>query len=137
MFNLLKLLQWRMPASLVSRGDLGTTDDPSAVRGGWASRRAAPVDQDRVLTSDTHYWLHTVPSGLHPKRTCRLFPRIANRLSRIWDDPQQTETAFDELLFDRRGDRGGFPPAIVSEISRLRGYHRRRWRELDQKSWQR
>lgn len=135
MLKLTKLLQWR-PSSLMSEDASMAVSEPGALTNDWSRRRSEPLDRDRTLTSDTHYWLRHVPSGLHPKRMCWHFPRIANRLARCWEDPVLTETVFDELLADQRGDRGGFPPVVVSELSRLRAFHRRRWHEMDEQLWQ-
>lgn len=92
----------------------------------WVGRRAPQRDIDRALTSETHNWLHTVPSGVHPKRLCRLHPRIANRIAVTWPDQAETERLFEELLQDKRGGRRGFPPIVLNELRRLRDLHRNR-----------
>jgi hypothetical protein len=135
MLKLSKLLQWR-PSSLMSDAESGESELSTTLTNTWGRRRSAPLDRDRTLTSETHFWLRHVPSGLHPKRMCWHFPRIANRLARSWEDPVVTESVFDELLADKRGNRMGFPPVVVSEISRLRAFHRRRWQEMDEQLWQ-
>lgn len=92
----------------------------------WVTRRSPQRDADRALTSETHIWLHTVPSGVHPKRLCRLHPRIANRIAATWSDQNETERLFEELLQDKRGGRRGFPPIVLNELRRLRDLHRNR-----------
>jgi hypothetical protein len=99
---------------------------PVEAQAGWVERRAPQRDTDRSLTSATHHWLHTVPSGVHPKRLCRMHPRIANRIALAWADVDQTEKLFEELLQDKRGGRRGFPPIILNELRRLRDLHRNR-----------
>jgi hypothetical protein len=94
----------------------------------WARRRAPQRDADRSLTSATHVWLRTVPSGLHPKRLARMHPRIANLIASTWPDAEKTETLFEDLLTDRRGGRRGFPPVIVAELRQLQSLHRNRRR---------
>jgi hypothetical protein len=94
----------------------------------WVRRRRPPHDEDRALTSNTHRWLHRIPSGLHPKRLGRDFPRVANRIAAAWPDVARTEQLFDDLLVDRRGGRRGFPQAVVVELQRLLQLHRNRQR---------
>ena len=94
----------------------------------WSPRRKPPREEDKSLTSDTHLWLHRVPSGLHPKRLARLYPRIANRLAEAWHDIAATEALFEDLLNDRRGGRRGFPQPVMLELERLRHLHRNRQR---------
>jgi hypothetical protein len=86
----------------------------------WVSLRAPPNEQDRTLISSTHFWLHTVPSGAHPKRLCHLYPRIANKLAANWHNKKATEQILEDLLHDKRGNRQGFPPVITAELMRLR-----------------
>jgi hypothetical protein len=99
-----------------------TSTDP------WSRRRKPPRDDDKSLTSEAHRWLHKVPSGLHPKRLARAYPRIVNRLADAWGDVVDTEELFEDLLQDRRGGRRGFPSVIVTELERLRHLHRNRQR---------
>jgi hypothetical protein len=94
----------------------------------WARRRKPPRDDDKSLTSEAHRWLHRVPSGLHPKRLARAYPRIVNRLADAWGDVIDTEELFEDLLQDRRGSRQGFPQVIRTELERLRHLHRNRQR---------
>ncbi len=110
--------------SMTSRPDT----PPNAAAEQWSGRRTAPRQEDQSLTSDAHRWLHKVPSGLHPKRLARQYPRIANRLAAAWSDVTKTEALFEDLLTDRRGGRRGFAQAIVSELERLRHLHRNRQR---------
>ncbi len=92
----------------------------------WARVRAPATDRDRVLLSPTHLWLRSIPTPLHPKRLCRFYPRVANRLAEAWDDPERTDRLLDELLNDRRGKRRGFPDRITMELQRLERFHARR-----------
>jgi len=121
MFRLFNLL----PASPAATPP---ADGASESAEAWDRRRQAPLDQDRALTSQAHRWLHRVPSGVHPKRLCRMYPRIANRLAQCWDDPRQTDALLDELLTDRRGNRRGFPPVVQAELQKLRNLSRNRGR---------
>jgi hypothetical protein len=50
---------------------------------------------------------------------CASFPRIANELSALWDDPFAAHAYFALLLLDSRGGRVGFPEAVLAEILAL------------------
>lgn len=120
-----KLLQFFQPEPAEraeSAGGGGATPDP------WSRRRAPLRDSDRSLTSATHVWLRTVPSGLHPKRLARMHPRIANLIAATWHDAERTEALFEDLLTDRRGGRRGFPLVVMSELRQLQSLHRNRRR---------
>ncbi|KNZ31673.1 MAG: hypothetical protein AD742_17045 [Methylibium sp. NZG] len=102
---------------------LGPTD--------WSVLRAPLTDADRVLLSETHVWLRSVPRAFHPRQFCLQFPRAANRLAKAWHDPVQVDRLLTDLLSDHRGDRTGFPPRIVDELKLLRQYH-----EHPREAWQ-
>ncbi|MCW5667355.1 MAG: hypothetical protein KIT35_26255 [Piscinibacter sp.] len=92
----------------------------------WSRVRKPVTDRDRVILSTTHLWLRNVPTPLHPKRLCRYYPHVANRLAEAWDDVERTDRLFDELLNDRRGKRRGFPERITLELQKLERFHARR-----------
>jgi hypothetical protein len=48
------------------------------------------------------------------------FPRIANKLARLWGDEKSITDYLDHLLIDRRGKRQGFPPDVLNELLNLR-----------------
>ncbi len=89
----------------------------------WPALRAPLTDDDRVLVSETHLWLRSVPRAFHPRQLCIQFPRAANRLARAWHHPAQIDRLLGDLLSDKRGDRAGFPPRIVDELKLLRQFH--------------
>lgn len=114
---------------LVVHQDEGTASGLTATD--WSVLRAPLTDADRVLVSETHIWLRSVPRAFHPRQFCLQFPRAANRLARAWSDPLQVDRLLAELLSDQRGDRAGFPPRIVAELNLLRQFHehpREAWR---------
>ena len=67
--------------------------------------RAPLTVADRVLLTETHLWLRRIPGPLQPKRLCRYYPRVANRLARCWGDPIAFKQLLLDLLVDRRGSR--------------------------------
>jgi len=50
---------------------------------------------------------------------CASFPRIANELSALWDDPFAAHAYFAALLLDSRGSRRGFPESVLAELLAL------------------
>jgi hypothetical protein len=53
------------------------------------------------------------------------YPRIAERLRKLWGTAE-CDRYFAELLIDQRGNRQGFPPAVVSALLELSEAHQRR-----------
>nr|WP_314899954.1 hypothetical protein [uncultured Deefgea sp.] len=50
-----------------------------------------------------------------PKLRILNYPRIAERIAQMWG--RETLVAFlNDLLFDSRGDRAGFPPDVAHEL---------------------
>lgn len=89
----------------------------------WTALRAPLTDDDKVLVSETHLWLRSVPRAFHPRQLCIQFPRAANQLARAWHDPERVDRLLNDLLSDQRGDRSGFPARIVEELKLLRQFH--------------
>ncbi|MBX9794255.1 MAG: hypothetical protein K2Y02_08175 [Burkholderiaceae bacterium] len=93
---------------------------------GIESRRNPPRDSDRSLSRAARLWVRSLPARLRPLALCSSYARLANRMAAVWDDPNQTEALFDELLIDHRGGRHGFPPLVAAELMRLHHFHERR-----------
>ena len=89
----------------------------------WKTVRAPLADNDVVLLSPTHLWLHDLSRAVHPVQLCRHHPRVANRIAKAWHDPKRAERLLHDLIFDRRQIRRGFPPRIAHEIDRLYRYN--------------
>ena len=51
------------------------------------------------------------------------FPRIANLLAALWQDPNSLRRYVDDLLVDKRGNRQGFPVDVLRELFALRAYY--------------
>ncbi len=86
---------------------------------GPALRRAVPLDRPLPATLR---WLVGLPAAVRPLALLQRFPRIANRLAQAWTDEAALAECFDDLLYDRRGGRQGFPPAVRRELTLLREY---------------
>jgi hypothetical protein len=104
-------------------------DKPAAVAalekllpGYWEEQRRPLSAADRALTGKSIDWLLALPANARPKALCEQFPRIANHLSDIWDNPRDTQLVLIRLLADERGTRKGFSLQIEQEIGRLAAY---------------
>lgn len=82
-------------------------------------RKVMPVTVTNLQLS-TRAWVAALPDHLRPKLLPVTFPRIANRIAECWDNPKEASKYFDELLFDERGGRQGFPMAISLELAVLK-----------------
>jgi hypothetical protein len=103
--------------------------DPAAVTADVAEREEAerakrskgvPVESPLPRTFQ---WIAKLPRDVQPMEMLRRFGRIANMLAMNWNDPELTFAYFDQLLVDRRGNRRGFPPEVISELVQLRSYY--------------
>ena len=52
----------------------------------------------------------------------RQFARIANLIAATWSNREYFETYMESLLTDQRGNRQGFPPDVLAELSALEVY---------------
>jgi len=75
---------------------------------------------DEPLLDVTETWLASLPQDVRPMELALQFPRIANRLCRLWKQVARCEEYLDDLVVDRRGTRKGFPPKITQELEVLR-----------------
>lgn len=46
------------------------------------------------------------------------FPHVANKIELFWGHPE-IDLVFEDLIYDKRGGRQGFPPEVMSAIMRL------------------
>lgn len=98
-------------------------EDARPARGG---NRAVPIPVPRQharlepLADDTIRWLAQLPAASRPVELVRLFPRIANKVCVLWDDPRRCGEYLTNLLMDSRdGARQGFPLDVAAEIVAL------------------
>jgi hypothetical protein len=104
-------------------------DKPAAVAalekllpGYWEEQRRPLTPSDRALTGKGIDWMLGLPSNARPRALCEQFPRIANHLADIWNNPRDTQLVLMRLLADERGNRKGFSLQIEQEIGRLAAY---------------
>jgi hypothetical protein len=85
-------------------------------------RRSRPRSPAEPLEDETMRWLTRLPETQRPLGLARMFPRIANKLCRLWSDSQACDRYVSELLMDTRdGARQGFPMAVAAELAALLG----------------
>jgi hypothetical protein len=96
----------------------------------WKRMRRPKLPTDRALSGKAIDWLLALPANVRPQQLSTRFPRIANALAEIWDNPEERDAAVDKLLGDGRKGRKGFPPEVHHELialrewmSALRGWH--------------
>jgi hypothetical protein len=87
----------------------------------WAKRRkASPAE---TLLPTTARWIARLPLGVRPVTMGATFPRIANVLAALWEQPDELVDYLSELLVDRRGNRSGFPIQVARELHALRAHY--------------
>jgi hypothetical protein len=92
----------------------------------WSRRRLPTSALENTLHRATAAWLGRLPTPLRPQQLAQAYPRIANRLARLWDSPQPCLAYFEELRIDWRIGRQGFSSGIAHELSELGAYYKRR-----------
>jgi len=70
--------------------------------------------------------MDALPEALVPVELAARYPRIANRLARLWEQVQPCRAYFDDLRIDWRLGRQGFPGGIQQELDALFGYYQRK-----------
>ena len=95
------------------------TDAKGAGEAPIASRRTAQADDSR-LSAETVAFLASLNQSVRPYQVAVRFPRIANNLARLWQQPGELDRYLDELLIDTRGNRQGFPMRILTELITLK-----------------
>jgi hypothetical protein len=65
-------------------------------------------------------WLTCLDEKVRPKHLPEQYPRIVNRMGELWQHPALMHTYFEELMVDTRGNRAGFPDAVVVELGSLK-----------------
>lgn len=82
-------------------------------------RRREPFNQPLPATAR---WVESFPEAVRPIQLFEQFPRIANTLARVWNDPARLRIELEGLLVDRRPGRRGFPPEVYNELLTLRDF---------------
>ena len=85
--------------------------------------RHPPEMDDLALNAAGQALLASIDESARPTELAATFPRIVNRLAKLWRAPLQMDRCFEELLTDSRGNRQGFPLGVLMELSTLRDYY--------------
>lgn len=94
---------------------------PQAPEADWTKRRTA--EPANGLLKPTFTWASTLPLDVQPRALLFKFPRIANLIAALWQDPNSLRRYVDDLLVDKRGSRQGFPLDVLRELFRLRAHY--------------
>jgi len=68
-------------------------------------------------------WLASIEQSARPIKLAAAFPRIVNRMAKLWKMPGLANRYLEELLTDTRGNRQGFPLNILMELGTLKDYY--------------
>ncbi len=82
-----------------------------------------PREPANGLLRPTMNWASTLPADARPNALLAKFPRIANLIAVLWQDPNSLRRYIDDLLVDKRGNRQGFPLDVLRELFALRAYY--------------
>jgi hypothetical protein len=96
----------------ISQFDVATIVPPEH----WKRLRRHKLPTDRALSGQAIDWLISLTPDLRPEKLAEQFPRIANALATVWDDPAERQAALDKLLNTDRKSRKGFPAKVHDEL---------------------
>src|ERR1700674_3114990 len=80
------------------------------------------LNEETELLPSTFRWLGILPKEVRPMRMGQQFPRIANKLAILSEEPAVCRKFLTSLMLDDRGDRAGFPPEVIMELGTLEAY---------------
>ena len=98
---------------------------PEAERKAAERSKRGKAEPTNIALPRTLAWAATLPADVQPTALIRLYGRIANVLALDWNDPLAITADFDQLLIERRENRKGFPPIIVTELRALARHYGR------------
>jgi hypothetical protein len=98
-----------------------STGDAPDSEASWARRRTR--EPANGLLKPTFAWAAALPIDIQPRTLMFKFPRIANLMAAMWEDPNSLRRYVDDLLVDKRGNRQGFPLEVLRELFKLRAYY--------------
>jgi hypothetical protein len=70
-------------------------------------------------------WLTCLDEKVRPRHLPEQYPRIVNRMVELWQHPALMRTYFQELMVETRGNRAGFPDAVMVELGSLKHHYNR------------
>ena len=90
----------------------------------YSKRRHQPEKDDLELSAAGLSWLASIEQPARPIKLAAAFPRIVNRMAKLWKMPREMDRYFEELLADTRGNRKGFSLKILMELSSLKDFYK-------------
>ncbi len=90
----------------------------------YSKRRHQPEEDDLELSAAGQALLASIEEPARPKQLAATFPRIVNRMAKLWKMPREMDRYFEDLLADTRGNRKGFPLDLLMELSTLKDYYK-------------
>jgi hypothetical protein len=107
-------------ADVRASGGLSAPDAESPPEAKLRRRNTREVNR---LLSSTIDWLASLPLHVRPLALATKFPRVANRIALEWKEPSACRRDFEDLVYDNRGNRTGFPPDVLVELLALRDHY--------------
>ena len=101
----------------------------------YSKRRHQPEKDDVELSAAGLTWLASIEQPARPIKLAAAFPRIVNRMAKLWKQPREMDRYFEELLADTRGNRQGFPLKILMELSTLNDYYKTKMHTARHDAW--
>ena len=101
----------------------------------YSKRRHLPEKDDLELNPAGEALLAYIEESARPKELAAAFPRIVNRMAKLWKMPREMNLYFEELLTDTRGKRKGFSLNILMELSTLNDYYKAKTRTGTRDIW--
>jgi hypothetical protein len=102
--------------------NMSTQTSLDAEAAGHTWKRRSSIPEEGQILEHTWNWLGALPKGVRPLHLPSDFPRIANDLSRLWQETAALDLYFEEKEFSPRPDRRGFPPLIKEELLAMHVY---------------
>src|SRR5258708_39146456 len=90
----------------------------------YSKRRHQPEKDDLELSAAGLTWLASIEQPARPIKLAAAFPRIVNRMAKLWKQPREMDRYFEERLADTPGNRKGFAPNILMELTTLKDYYK-------------
>ena len=103
----------------------------------YSKRRHQPEKDDLELGAAGQAWLASIEESIRPMQLAAAFPRIVNRMAKLWKTPREMDRYFEELLADTRGNRKGFALNILMELSTLKDHYQAKVFPTQHDAWDR
>ncbi len=99
----------------------------------WIGRRQP--QPSAALMPATILWMAGLPAKLRPRLLPVDYTRVANAIAACWNEPAACCRYMDELTVDYRGNRSGFPIAVIMEIAALKNFYETVLHPVPQTVW--